>query len=276
MNTAAIIPQNQILHSSGENWQGLVVQDYMLSSGTLPENVLDIHHITVNLGTTGTADHKEHGVWKTTLYRTGAIGFVPAGQLYQPRWDFNSHIVTLAVEAGSTPGMELHAQHGVIDKEISGLARILTEEIRYGAHASRLLGQSCALTLQGLIHQKYGTGKSYNKLVYSKLTGVQMSRIIEYCSVSLGENVSLDDLAALCNLSSFHFLRQFKKTTAISPYQFLSRYRIERAKRLLMDEDMSLTVLSNELGYSDQAHFSRSFKQNTGISPSEYKAILKR
>ena len=270
------IAQNQILHTSGENWQGLVVQDYMLSSGTLPENILDTHHITVNLGDSGTADHKEKGVWKTAHYAKGAIGFVPAGQLYEPKWDFHSHIVTLAVEASDVGGLELHAQHGVVDKDISNLALILAQEIRLGTHASRLLGESCGVTLQGLLHQRYGSGKSYNKLVYSKLTGAQMARVIEFCDASLGENVSLDDLAALCNLSPFHFLRQFKKTTGISPYQFLSRYRIERAKQMLLNEDLSLNALSYELGYSDQAHFSRAFKQTTGISPSEYKAILKK
>jgi AraC family transcriptional regulator len=261
-------------YSSDSRWDDILVQEFRLSKGELPEAQRDNHHITVNLGTLGWAEHLANGAWQETAYPTGAIGFVPAGHVHKPKWNFNSRVVTLSIVSQQIPGLNLKEQRGVIDQEVSFIAALLAAELRYRDKGSNLLAESSALTLQNLLQQKYGSGPGYNKVVFSKLSGSQLANVIEYCMSYIDQNIQLKELAGICHLSSFHFARQFKKTVGLSPYQYLMSLRIDRAKQMLSEKETTMTEISAKLGYADHSHFSRAFKQSTGATPSEFRFAL--
>ncbi|MEC5343620.1 AraC family transcriptional regulator [Brenneria populi] len=83
------------------------------------------------------------------------------------------------------------------------------------------------------------------------------------------QDLSLIELADIATLSPWHFLRQFKKMTGMTPHAYLTQARLRKAKSLLLAGYGILTV-SSLCGFSDQSHFSRHFKKAQGITPGEF------
>lgn len=83
----------------------------------------------------------------------------------------------------------------------------------------------------------------------------------------LGESLEVSELARACALSRSHFSRAFKCTTGLSPQEWIRRQRIARAKELITHSDLSLTRISLECGFCDQAHFCHIFTRSEGVNP---------
>ncbi|EJM18582.1 transcriptional regulator containing an amidase domain and an AraC-type DNA-binding HTH domain [Pseudomonas sp. GM18] len=84
---------------------------------------------------------------------------------------------------------------------------------------------------------------------------------------NLGEPLEVTELARACALSRSHFSRAFKCSTGVSPQDWIRQQRIVRAKQLIQNTDMTLTQISLECGFCDQAHFSHIFTRSEGITP---------
>ena len=84
---------------------------------------------------------------------------------------------------------------------------------------------------------------------------------------NLGESLAIADLAQACALSRSHFSRAFKCTTGLSPQEWIRQQRIQRAKKLIISTALSLTQISLECGFCDQAHFCHMFTRSEGVNP---------
>jgi transcriptional regulator GlxA family with amidase domain len=83
----------------------------------------------------------------------------------------------------------------------------------------------------------------------------------------LGDSLEVTELAEACALSRSHFSRAFKCSTGYSPQDWIRQQRIARAKLLIQHTDLSLTQISLECGFCDQAHFCHMFTRSEGINP---------
>ena len=83
--------------------------------------------------------------------------------------------------------------------------------------------------------------------------------------------VSLPDVAAIANLSPYHFLRVYKRTYGETPHSFLTRLRMEKAKTLLAKGSHNVTEACFEVGFSSLGSFSVLFADRVGLSPSEFR-----
>lgn len=108
------------------------------------------------------------------------------------------------------------------------------------------------------------------QFVKSTLTRAQWQRVRDYCDLHLAEKVTLEELAALCNLERFQFLKLFKQTVGMTPHAWLIRLRLERACALISHSDHCLVEVAQEVGFYDQSHFNRAFRQAFGVPPSQY------
>lgn len=91
-----------------------------------------------------------------------------------------------------------------------------------------------------------------------------------YMEANLGERVLLADVAAAAHLSRSHFARAFRITTGQSVMAYLRRLRIERAKFLLVEREVSIAELSAQLGFAHHSHFTRLFRREIGMAPRTY------
>ena len=92
--------------------------------------------------------------------------------------------------------------------------------------------------------------------------------VIEWVDANLETNIRLNDLANLAGLSDFHFHRMFRQTCGLSPHNWLTQFRIARAKTLLVN--MPTIEVALACGFSSQSHFIRRFKEQVGVTPGRY------
>lgn len=92
----------------------------------------------------------------------------------------------------------------------------------------------------------------------------------DFIEASYLEDINLNGIAGVVNLSPHHFLRLFKDAFQTTPYQFVIAKRLERAQAMLRAGDSSVTDVCFELGWESLGSFSRDFKRRFGVSPSRY------
>jgi AraC family transcriptional regulator len=108
----------------------------------------------------------------------------------------------------------------------------------------------------------------------------RLRRGCDYMMCRLGEDISLQEVAASVQLSTGHFATAFKQSLGVAPHAWLrrqrieqaSRQRIEQAKRLCRDPNLDLTQIAIIVGYANQSSFGVAFKRETGLSPMQWRA----
>jgi AraC family transcriptional regulator len=106
------------------------------------------------------------------------------------------------------------------------------------------------------------------------LAAWQQQTVLRHIDERLAEHVSLATLAGLVRLSTYHFSRAFKQSFGMPPHRFHSHRRIERAKALLTNPDMSVTEVGMALGFSSASSFTMSFRKVTSVTPSDYRRTV--
>ena len=114
-------------------------------------------------------------------------------------------------------------------------------------------------------------GKQEAPALRGGLTARQLNHVRDYITANLDKDVSLSELAGLANLSRFHFIRAFKKTTGIAPYQFVISSRVERAKELLAEPNSSIAAVARSVGFHSTLQLDRAFHRLLGMTPSSYR-----
>ncbi len=105
-----------------------------------------------------------------------------------------------------------------------------------------------------------------------KLRASSLRRVFDYLNDQLHESPSLEELADIAGYSPFHFARLFKSTVGVSPHQYLTKQRIQRAQFLLARSDLSITTVATDLGFDSSSHFAAAFRQAVGVTPSAFRS----
>lgn len=105
----------------------------------------------------------------------------------------------------------------------------------------------------------------------TQLQYAQITKAIYYLCEHFTEQPSLSQLAAVVNLSPFHFQRLFSEWAGVSPKKFSQYLTVEYAKQLLRNERQSLLASSHTLGYSSASRLHDTFVNIEAMTPGEYK-----
>ena len=97
----------------------------------------------------------------------------------------------------------------------------------------------------------------------------------EYIACHYSENINLDDICDYAAISKNYFCHLFKNETGISIWEYLTNFRIEKAKEFIIASDMKNYEVSFRIGYENPSYFSKIFKKITGKSPTEFRNQIK-
>ncbi|MGL5677432.1 MAG: response regulator transcription factor [Cellulosilyticaceae bacterium] len=97
--------------------------------------------------------------------------------------------------------------------------------------------------------------------------------ILQFINHNYMHNISLADIASNFHLSQSYVSQLFKKETSTTYTEYIGQLRIQKAKELLLDSKLSLTEISEKIGYNDYFYFLKSFKKYTSISPGKYRSL---
>jgi AraC-like DNA-binding protein len=94
-------------------------------------------------------------------------------------------------------------------------------------------------------------------------------RVRDYLDAHYAENVTLDELARMANLSAFQLNRVFRKEVGLPPHAYQTQARVKRGKTLLA-QGMNIARVAVEVGFFDQSHFTYHFKRLLSFTPGNY------
>jgi AraC family transcriptional regulator len=103
------------------------------------------------------------------------------------------------------------------------------------------------------------------------LTARQLMRVREFIDAQIPNEITISDLAALAGLSHYHFIRAFKDTVGLTPYQHVLSERTRRARALLSNPALSLADVAYGAGFSDVSHLNRVFRKFARITPTAFR-----
>ena len=105
----------------------------------------------------------------------------------------------------------------------------------------------------------------------SRLSSKKLKAIYDYVESNLESKITLSELATIAGVGKYYFCRLFKGSTNTTPYSYVLHRRIERAKKLLKDSDLSICNIALECGFSNQSHLAKHFRNILGTSPMRYR-----
>lgn len=102
-------------------------------------------------------------------------------------------------------------------------------------------------------------------------SGDRFDVVTKYVMQNYREKISIDHLAKISNLSKYHFIRAFKQQNNETPYEFITRFRVNKAKQLLDATDYSVEAIASKVGFNDVNTFIRAFSKFMGQIPHQYR-----
>lgn len=103
----------------------------------------------------------------------------------------------------------------------------------------------------------------------SNNTAIRLAK--EYIVNNFNKNITLKDVADEVFLSQNYLSELFKKETGEGFYDFISKYRIRKAKEILITTNLKIYEVAQKVGYNDSITFGRAFKKITGVTPNSFR-----
>ncbi|WLB24187.1 AraC family transcriptional regulator [Bradyrhizobium japonicum] len=160
---------------------------------------------------------------------------------------------------------------GARDHTMHGLATALLDRIELARERSTLFVDHIALAFYAHVTETYGHVTGPGKIVPGQLSPWQLRRAVDFIAANLDGDPTIAQLAVQCGLSSGYFAGAFRRTTGVTPHQWLIRKRVERAQELLLRGRIELAEVAVVCGFVDQSHFSRVFAKFAGMSPGRWR-----
>ncbi|MEO0405873.1 MAG: AraC family transcriptional regulator [Cyanobacteria bacterium P01_A01_bin.135] len=159
------------------------------------------------------------------------------------------------------------------DHQLTRLVHSILHEIQTSdGLGSRLWSESLLTTLNIHLLRHYCTHCNQVKPRKRGLAPCKLRGVLYYINTNLADkDLSLAALSNTAGLSLSYFCHQFKRSTGFTPYQYIIRRRIERAKRLLKQGELPIAVIALECGFSNQSHFYGAFCRIVGTTPKRYR-----
>ena len=123
----------------------------------------------------------------------------------------------------------------------------------------RILQDSNGYVLQQLCEQ----GSSFSRV----------SKVVEFIHKKLDEKISIEEMAELAGMSANNFHRIFKDALGDTPVQYIKKVRLNKARQLILHENMKAIRASELVGYDSPTQFSREFKRYFGTTPTKIKEL---
>jgi len=275
-------PQRPISTTRGRGWHGVTV-DLHRPYFNCAESYPGLDHHLVCYCPSGSAKlvQRRAGLVHTGLITAGVSYVMPAG--YDSTWEGDSglsarlriptSLLDLAAEQlnGRRDHVEIRNVFQVRDPVIEHIAQTLLAEIDKKAHpVQTLIVDSMSAALAAHMLRSYNAFEAVECSQERSLSKLEMTRLTEFIEDNLDRTISLEELAALVNVSRFHFSRLFKCSIGSTAISFVEQCRIRRAQSLITDTDLPLAEIALMVGFADQSHFTRRFHRHVGCTPAVF------
>ncbi|MEO1376220.1 MAG: AraC family transcriptional regulator [Cyanobacteria bacterium J06635_10] len=180
----------------------------------------------------------------------------------------------IAQQTGFASGnsVDLKLSFRARNPQIEQIIMMLYSEMNGGSGwGSKLYIESLTNALGVNLLRDYSVKKTNLNLNSGGLSDSKLLLVTDYINDNIATEIKLSDLATLAGISQFHFSRLFKKSVGMSPHKYVMKQRVERAKSLLKNPELSVTEIALLSGFNSHSHLGKYFRQLTGFTPKEYR-----
>ena len=182
-----------------------------------------------------------------------------------------SDAALMAAHDGASGVLELRPQCKVVDARLGALvAAVNAERIAHFPNGQLFL-DSVEQALAVALVYGYGVRRPSPRIYRGGLTPARLRRVTELVQAKIEDDLPLEEMAESVELSIAHFSQMFRKSTGLSPHQFVLHHRVERAKDILRNSELRVLDVAVACGFKTQQHFARVFRQVCGVSPTQYR-----
>jgi AraC family transcriptional regulator len=161
----------------------------------------------------------------------------------------------------------------VHDPLIRSGASILWDELLKPRHpAQGLLVEGVATMLAAHLVRRYEARSRPPDDRARRLDPAALRSVLGYMHDHIDQHIALDELSKVAGVSRFHFIRLFRASTGSTPMKYLESCRIEFARKLIRESNLSMPEIALAVGFADQSHFVKRFRRHAGCTPGQYAA----
>lgn len=120
--------------------------------------------------------------------------------------------------------------------------------------------------------------KSYQKEDFNK-TEIEfvpfvLKEAVNYINENIDEKIDVKILSSMTKYNHLHFIRIFNKYLGLTPYQYILKKKVDKAKELILEDNNSLVEIAIDLGFLSYSNFSKIFKRETNYTPDQYRKVF--
>lgn len=269
--------------SADRSWEGVHINEFgKVHVEDLRAPARDHVKIALCTGTSPSVRREACGKIFSSPSRVGEFSILPAGR--KSRWhgltpahldirldpDRMDEMSTELRKAGERR-FEFADVPRMRDPVVEHIGAIFRIELNRAAHpAQDMMIESLALALSAHMLRGYTNATGIEDRSTAAVDVAAIRRAVAYIEGHPDRAISLRELAGAAGLSRFHFGRMFKRQLGISPAKYVEQARIEQAKRMIVDAQMSLAGIAQATGFADQSHFTRRFRAYEGCTPAQF------
>ena len=138
----------------------------------------------------------------------------------------------------------------------------------------KFCGHEVAITASKILminmHQQPQTSFSIFQFQKEHADG-EIAKVQQYMEKNYNKTITVTEMAGISNMSSRNLIRRFEQATSNTPLEYLQRFRIENAKKMLENKNYGFEQIAVKCGYEDMSFFRKVFKRHAGMTPRAYK-----
>lgn len=276
-----IVPCPPVSTSDRLGWTGIQMQHHCPPAWENVEHSMTQHFVVVHHShQTVQGERTIDGRKQEEQLDDGQVVILPATASHKMRWngqgDFTVlmldplHLARTAYESVDSDRFEMIPQFAMFDPLIYQIGLTLKSEVESGVN-NRLYAESLATMLSAHLLQRYSVWKQVIPLYQGGLPKRQLRLILDFIDTHLTEELSLETLAAIVQISPFQFIRLFKQSTGLTPHRYVQHQRVEKAKVLLNQQNWMMLDIAKRVGFHSDHYFSSVFCKYTGVTPTIYR-----
>lgn len=227
-------------------------------------------------------------VWRNNEPAPTDVGAIAMHPFEGARWRFDRPVsfVKLYLPFGLVRGVcealferelapaELRMPIAIRDQGFCGAAQRIQSNLLVSAPTNLILDSWSLILSEFVVRRFYRYASRHSHPSLGRIPARSVARVVDYIEGSIDQDLRLGQLASVAAMSVYHFARRFRETVGVSPHAYVLSRRLDRARGMLRQREITLAQIAAACGFSSQAHLTTTFLNAFGATPGKYRRAL--